>query len=66
MKLYTVRQRILNFILDSPKDLNNDDEITMEDFFILNNIKYDALIENKSLSINELLAMPNPVEYLQN
>ena len=57
---------LLNFILDSPKDLNNDDEITMEDFFILNNIKYDALIENKSLSINELLAMPNPVEYLQN
>lgn len=55
---------LFNFLLDSPIDTNDDRNISIEDFFLVESIKYDSLVSNNSITPNQLINLINPIEYL--
>ena len=57
---------LLDFLLNYPLDVDGDAKITIDDFYSLSCIEHDALFSRGALSIQDMLAIRNPVEYLQN
>jgi hypothetical protein len=56
---------LLTFLLNSPLNIDSDKQITINDFFLLESLRYDSMLKNDKLTLQELLNATNPIEYLQ-
>lgn len=56
---------LLTFLLNSPINIDGDKKITINDFFLLESLRYDSLIKNDKVTLSDLLKTTNPIEYLQ-
>lgn len=56
---------LLTFLLNSPINIDGDKKITINDFFLLESLRFDSLIKNDKITLSDLLKTTNPIEYLQ-
>ncbi|MEX0598839.1 MAG: hypothetical protein WD512_20315, partial [Candidatus Paceibacterota bacterium] len=54
---------LVDFIIYNPKDVNNDDQITIDDYFIFQDLTLSSL-EKKGVELNDLIAINNPMEII--
>ena len=54
---------LIDFIINNPKDVNNDDQINIDDFFIFQDLKLSSL-EKKGVELKDLIAINNPMEVI--
>ncbi|OOQ60870.1 hypothetical protein [Mucilaginibacter pedocola] len=55
---------IIDFINETPTDLNMDGKLSLDDFFLLKHIEFDNLILDVTGDVAKLLSQKHPLEYL--
>jgi len=56
---------LMDFFINSPADINSDNELNIDDYFIMQEILLDNILNDKKyLSIDYLISVRNPVEFL--
>lgn len=54
----------IDYMNNNPVDINKDGIITLEDYFLVNKIEYENLIMDDSVTVESLLRIRNPIEFL--
>lgn len=56
---------LLTFLMNSPINIDGDKRISLNDFFLLESLRFDSLRKNDKVTVQDLLKATNPIEYLQ-
>lgn len=62
--IFTVNA-LFDFILNSPIEMGDEKKLSIDDFFLIESIKYDSIINNDKISVIDLMNIPSPIDYLQ-
>jgi hypothetical protein len=54
---------IIDFLINHPKDINNDDLINIDDYFLLQDLSLSSL-EKKGVDFKDLIKINNPLELI--
>jgi hypothetical protein len=54
---------LIDFLINNPKDVNNDDQINIDDYFILQDLTL-ASLEKKGVELIDLIGISNPMEII--
>ena len=54
----------ISFALNNPLDINQDDKISIDDYFHFMAIRLESILTDDNLTLEKLLKFENPIEYL--
>ncbi|HEY4194298.1 MAG TPA: hypothetical protein VGM63_02105, partial [Mucilaginibacter sp.] len=54
----------MDFVIKSPVDVNKDESISIDDYFLFSSIQLDSLLFDGTVTVKKLLEFNNPVDYL--
>lgn len=54
---------LIDFFVNHPQDINNDEDVNIDDYFLLQDLKLSSL-ENSDIEFKDLIAIDNPMELI--
>lgn len=54
---------LIDFFVNHPQDVNNDEDVNIDDYFLLQDLKLSSL-ENSDIEFKDLIAIDNPMELI--